>query len=122
MQNRLIYDGQCRMCNSTVGFLKKVDSKKVLGFKPYQLMEPDEIKELKNDGIEPEKSVIYISNGRIFTKSSAIIHIFIQLKGFWGIFGVFMIIPKTLRDKIYDWIAKNRYFWFGKTDQTSCNC
>lgn len=122
MQNRLIiYDGQCRLCNSTVGFLKKVDNKKVLGFKPHQLLEADEIKELKHVGIEPEKSVIYKTNGRIFTKSSAIIHIFIQLKGLWRIFGVFMIIPKTLRDKIYDWIAKNRYLWFGKCNNLNCN-
>ncbi|MBN2610932.1 MAG: DUF393 domain-containing protein [Bacteroidales bacterium] len=123
MKDRLvIYDGQCALCNNTVDFLKKADKQGVLQFMPFQLLDSGEKKLLENRGIKPEESVIFIKNGKLFTKSSAIIHIFIQIKGFWRVFGIFMMIPGILRDKIYDLIARKRYLWFGKAGQTSCNC
>jgi len=55
-------------------------------------------------------------DGKTYTKSTAVLKSLIALGGFWSIFGVFLIIPKPIRDWIYLWIAKNRYKVFEKKD------
>jgi predicted DCC family thiol-disulfide oxidoreductase YuxK len=59
-------------------------------------------------------TVILIRNGQLYTKSTAVLLLVRKLTGLWPLLSVFMIIPRFIRDPIYDWIAKNRYKWFGQ--------
>jgi predicted DCC family thiol-disulfide oxidoreductase YuxK len=66
--------------------------------------------------IQQIDSIILVTETKVYYKSSAAIKIASQLKGLWFLIGVFYIVPTFLRDKVYDFIAKRRYTWFGKYD------
>ncbi|WP_255263102.1 thiol-disulfide oxidoreductase DCC family protein [Priestia megaterium] len=61
-------------------------------------------------------SIILIDKGQIYTESTAILHIINKLTGPIRFFVLFWIIPKKIRDKVYRFIAKNRYRFFGKKE------
>jgi predicted DCC family thiol-disulfide oxidoreductase YuxK len=61
-------------------------------------------------------SFVLIMHDRPFTRSSAALLVARQMKGLWKLLYGFMIIPKFLRDGVYNLIANNRYKWFGKQD------
>lgn len=63
---------------------------------------------------ESENSVIFIRNRQLFFKSNAILEISRLLSFPYNLVSLFKIIPQFARDKIYDFIAGNRYKWFGQ--------
>ena len=74
-----------------------------------------------NEVPENEKmmeSIIYVKGNQYFRESSAILEILTDIGGFWKIVVVLKLIPKAIRDKIYQFIAKRRYRYFGK--RTTC--
>lgn len=63
------------------------------------------------------KSVVLIHEETAHTRSDVPLEAAWLLGGFWKVFYIFKILPKSLRDAIYNWIAKNRYRWFGKKEE-----
>ena len=61
-------------------------------------------------------SILLIEKNTLFTKSTAVLKIAKQLSGLYKLGYAFIIIPPFIRDTIYDFIAKNRYKWFGKKE------
>ena len=61
-------------------------------------------------------SVILIQNDQLYAKSDAALKVARQLSGIWPLLYGFIIIPRGIRDIVYNWIARNRYRWFGKKD------
>ena len=61
-------------------------------------------------------SFILYDGGKIFTRSTAALKMFSQLKG-WSWVKIFWVVPKFIRDAVYNLIAKNRYRWFGKKEE-----
>ena len=61
-------------------------------------------------------TVILYHNGKIFTHSDVPLEICRLLGGFWRLFLIFKLIPRALRNRIYNWVARNRYRWFGKSE------
>ncbi len=61
--------------------------------------------------------MVLLSGNKIFTKSTAALTIFKKLGGFWALLYTFIIVPRFIRDAVYDFIAKHRYQWFGKQNQ-----
>ena len=61
-------------------------------------------------------SVILYRNGRLYTRSSAALRIAAHLRFPWPMAVIFLAVPRVIRDAIYDWIARNRYRWFGKRE------
>lgn len=115
----IFFDGVCNLCNGAVNFI--IDRDRSGRFKFAALQSDFAKKKLALSGIEPHKldSIVVVdsSNGKIREKSSAALHIARKLNGLWPILYVFIILPRFLRDGVYDIIAKNRYRWFGRTDQ-----
>lgn len=62
-------------------------------------------------------SFILVQDGKAFTKSTGALKVAKELRGGWKYLYVFIIVPKFIRDGIYNWIAKNRYKWFGVRQQ-----
>jgi len=60
--------------------------------------------------------LVLIKNDKLYTHSDAALELCKQLDGAWKIFSVLKILPKSFRNMVYNWIAKNRYKWFGKKD------
>ena len=58
-----------------------------------------------------------IDKGQVYTHSDVALNVAKRLGGLWTLFLVFSIIPRSIRDRIYNWIARNRYRWFGEKEQ-----
>lgn len=117
MKNVIFFDGVCNMCNSLINFLIDIDKKDVLRFSPLQSkFAHSELKDY-DVNLEQMKSVIYLKNDKIYFKSSAVLEIFKDLGRGYKLLYVFkFIIPRFIRDGIYNFIGNNRYKWFGKRD------
>jgi len=107
----IIFDGICGLCNKSVNILLKLDKKKVFRYTPLQ---GEYVKTLE---LKPYiDSIVFYENGTLYYKSTAILKILRSLGGIWILTNVFYIIPRVMRDFIYDIIAKYRYKIFGKME------
>lgn len=113
----VLFDGVCSVCSGSVLFVIKRDAKSKLKF--ASLQSRFGVEQMKNFNLPPSSynSVLFISKGQLFQKSNAALEIARYLDGMWPALYIFKIVPVFIRDFIYDWIAKNRYRWFGKKDE-----
>ena len=109
----LLFDGVCNFCNFWVNFVIKRDPAKKLRFTTLQ-GETAKTLLADHDISNNLGTVIFIENGKAYTQSSAVLKVARQLNGGWKLFYGLIIIPKFLRDGIYNVVARNRYKWFGK--------
>lgn len=112
----LLFDGVCNLCNSSVNFIIDRDPKK--HFKFAALQSEFGQSKLKELGFNQEEfdSLVLLSHGKVYRKSSAALRIAKKLNGLWPLLYIFIIIPPFIRHGVYDIIGKNRYKWFGKQD------
>lgn len=112
----LLFDGYCNFCNNTVQFILKHEKKQDIFFASLQSEIGTEL--LQQYHIDPSQtdSLVLIENKRAYIKSSAALRVSKHLKGLYPALFAFMIVPVFLRNAVYDWIARNRYKWFGKSD------
>lgn len=113
----ILFDGICNLCNSSVNFIIKHDTREQFLFASLQ---SDAAKEIllqfssKNLNLD---SIILIETNTIYEKSTAALRISKNLNGGYKALYLFIIIPKFIRDWVYNLIAKNRYKWFGKKEK-----
>jgi predicted DCC family thiol-disulfide oxidoreductase YuxK len=111
----LFYDGVCNLCNGTVRFVLKRDRKQAFRFAALQSDYACDA--LARFGVTPELDTIYLLDGGVlYGRSSAALRIARQLRFPWPLMTVFLIVPKPIRDGVYNWVGRNRYRWFGRTD------
>ena len=112
----ILFDGVCNLCNSSVQFILKRDHENRFLFSSLQSSYAKE--NLPFDLVKENdlQSIILTNGHELKTKSTAALTIAKQLSGIWPVLYVFIIIPEPIRNIIYDFIAKNRYKWFGKRD------
>ena len=112
----ILFDGVCNLCNRSVNFIISKDRKDVFRFATLQ--SDIGISLLTKHGIDDSKtdSVILIDTNEYYERSSAILQIVKHLSGGYALLYFFIILPKSFRDWGYDYIAKNRYKWYGKKD------
>jgi predicted DCC family thiol-disulfide oxidoreductase YuxK len=110
----ILFDGECNFCNASIQFVLNHEKKSELFFSSLQSNKGKEIQDYF--GIKNSESVILIENNKLFIKSTAALRITKYLKGGFPLLYIFIIIPTFIRNVIYDYIAKKRYKWFGKTD------
>lgn len=119
----ILFDGVCNLCCGWIRFLIRRDKKAVFTFVPLQsdtgktLLETVDLK-AENLTTSNINTIVYIKNNQALIESEAVLEILTDLSGIWRIFGVLRLIPLSLRDKIYRYIAAKRYSLFGK--RTSC--
>jgi salicylate hydroxylase len=112
------YDGECMMCSRGIRFLAEHDSRHRLSFVALQSPLGREIEQ--QAGNASMSTVIVRKNGKVFTHSDAICQILKTMGGPWALLGTLgLLLPKGLRDRLYRFIARNRYRWFGKADTCS---
>jgi predicted DCC family thiol-disulfide oxidoreductase YuxK len=101
----ILFDGVCNLCNSSINFVIKRDSANLYKFTALQ--EAPGIGLLKQYGINTldTDSIILIENGKAYTKSSAALRVAKGLSGVWPVLYGFIIIPKWIRNAVYDKIA-----------------
>lgn len=114
----VLFDGVCNLCNAFVQFIIQRDPDAVFRFSPLQSEIGQSL--LKEAGLPTSElsTVILYNKGVFYTHSDVALQVVRHLPGFWSLLYSLRIIPKSIRDVIYDWVAQNRYRWFGK--QESC--
>ncbi len=113
----ILFDGVCNLCNGAVQFVIKRDNKNQFLFASLQSQEGIEILREYNLPSNKMNSFFLVDNGTVYDKSTAALRVLKKLKGLWRIFYIFIIVPKFIRDGVYNWIAKHRYQWFGRKDE-----
>jgi len=112
----IIFDGVCNLCNNSVHFIIKRDPQGLFAFTP---MQSETAKSLIAQYFEPEYEVdtfMLFKHKKLYLKSDAALEVVRDLNSFWPCLRMFKILPKPLRDFIYNQIAKNRYRLFGKRE------
>lgn len=104
MDKIVFYDGQCGLCQRSIAFLYKVDSKKELKFAPLN----GETYQLFFKGSSDLATVVFYDREEIFIKSEAIIQVLVSLGGVKKLAGLLRVFPLKWRDRVYDYIASNR--------------
>lgn len=116
IQNKgiIIFDGYCNLCSGLVQFLIKRDTNDYFRFTSLQSNSSKQIFITYQIPINYNESIILLIEKKVYLKSDAVLEIASKLGGIWSLFKVFRIIPKNIRDFLYDLIAKYRYQVFGK--------
>ncbi|MBE9917929.1 thiol-disulfide oxidoreductase DCC family protein [Paenibacillus donghaensis] len=116
--NRIVLvDGVCHLCQGLTRFIIERDPQAKFRFASLQSEIGAEL--LRQGGLPADgmDTVVLIENGHYYTHSAAVLRIFRQLKMPWPLLYAFVIIPPAIRNRMYGWVARNRYRWFGKDEQ-----
>jgi predicted DCC family thiol-disulfide oxidoreductase YuxK len=110
----ILFDGVCNLCNHSVRFVLARDPGERFAFAPLQSAKGRELLTRVGLAADARSSIVLVEGQRSFEKSDAVLRIFAGLSGLWPIFALLRVVPRKLRDAVYDWIAANRYRWFGQ--------
>lgn len=111
----VFFDGVCNLCQGSVRYLIKHDKKGVLKFASLQgNYAKDFVNETK---IQSMQSILFFDGKMLYKKSTAVLKLSRLLGGWHQLLLLGYILPRFVRDWIYNIVAKNRYRWFGKKDQ-----
>ncbi len=113
----ILFDGVCNLCNSSVQYVIKHDKEDIFMFAALQNEVGQQI--IKKYNIDTKKTdsiLLYTPKEGISYKSTAALKIAYHLDFPNNILSVFLIVPAFIRNWVYDYIAKNRYKWYGKKE------
>lgn len=114
-ENIILFDGMCNFCDASVQFIIRRDKQ---GMFKFASLQGEKGTTLRNKFALPDDldSFILVAGDKVHVKSSAALHVARRLRGLWKFLYIFMIVPRSIRDAVYDFVAKNRYKWFGKKE------
>ena len=115
-ERAIVFDGACNWCNAWVNLIIDRDSHERFKFGTLQSEEGQRILTTLQLPTEDFSTFILLEQTRVFTKSTAALRIARQLSGLWPLFYLGILIPRPLRDGLYDYVARHRYKWMGKAD------
>ncbi len=112
----LLFDGVCNLCNGSVQWVIVRDHKAVFKFAALQSETGQAALQKLGKSTEHFDSVMLVTDRGVLTKSDAAIAVAQGLGGWWSMAVVLKVFPRFLRNAVYDWVARNRYRWFGRTE------
>lgn len=113
----ILFDGVCNLCNTSIQYVIKHDKHNVFMFAPLQGKSGQKIiKDFNIDTSKTDSIILYNEKKGISYKSTAALKIATKLGFPQNVLGVFLIVPVFIRNLVYDFIARNRYKWYGKKD------
>ncbi len=112
----VLFDGACNLCVWSVQLVLRRDRRGYYRFAALQSPAGERL--LRQYGVDrpAEESVVLIEGGRAYTQSEAALRIARRLGGLWPLLGALVVVPRSLRDRLYLWIAAHRYRWFGRRE------
>ena len=112
----ILFDGVCNLCNTSINFVIRKDKKDCFRFAALQSEVGKEYTtKFKINSTETD-SIILIDQEKVYVKSTAALYIAKSLSGAYPLLFGFIIIPKFIRNWVYDFVARNRYKWYGKKE------
>jgi len=113
----LLFDGHCNLCNAWVQYIVKRDSSKTIRFASLQSKAGRRMLEEHKIDKNYIESLVFFEEGSFTFSSNAALRTLSYLDG-WQKHLIFLtVVPRSLRDLVYRFIAKNRYKWFGRREQ-----
>lgn len=112
----LLIDGECNVCDWTVRFVAPRDPEGRFAFAALQSPRGRRLLEQAGLADHPPDSVVLLEDGAVYLRSSAVLRVVRHLSGAWPLLSVLWLIPRPLRDRLYDAFAARRYRWFGRRD------
>ncbi len=112
-EKKVLYDGYCNLCNASVRFIRRHDKKKQFQFVAISDWDKEGIRTPLPD------SIVVIVDGNTYIEFDAILQIIHFLGGWFWLYKSAYLVPRFMRNALYRIVARNRYRWFGKSEQCS---
>ena len=112
----LLFDGVCSLCNGVVRFVAAHDRRGLVSFAPLDSPVGRTLLAHFDLPTDETDSVVFVERGRAYRKSEAAARLACYLDGPWSLAAGSRVVPRELRDAVYDVIADNRYDVFGRHD------
>ncbi len=112
----ILFDGVCNLCNASVQFVLKHDKNKIFRFASLQSAAGQLLLKENNLPNNSFNTFVLITSDKAYIRSTAALMVAKKLGGFTKLLYAFIVVPKFIRDAIYNLISKNRYKWFGKKE------
>ena len=112
----ILFDGVCNLCNASVQYVIKHDKKRLFRFASLQSFFGEKVLKENKLPYNTFNSFILLDRNKIYSRSTAALLVAKKLSGLTKLLYGFIIVPKFIRDFVYNLIAKNRYKWFGKKE------
>ncbi len=117
IQNPIVlFDGVCNLCNAAVLFIIKRDKKNLFRFASLQSSFGQSVLQKFHLSSDALNSFILFEKGKVYTRSAGALLVAKKLSGVWPLLYAFIVVPRFIRDAVYNFIANNRYKWFGKKE------
>ena len=113
----LLFDGHCNLCNAWVQYIVKRDSAKTIRFASLQSKAGRRMLEEHKIDENYIESLVFFEEGSFSVSSNAALRTLSYLDGWKKHLIFLLVVPRSLRDLVYRFIAKNRYKWFGRRGQ-----
>jgi predicted DCC family thiol-disulfide oxidoreductase YuxK len=112
----MLFDGVCNLCSGSVQFAIAHDPAANLRFAPIQSTHGQDFLRRRGLSVDDFETFYLIDNGRVFEKSTGFLRMVGYLRWPWPLLKAVWIVPRPLRDWLYDRIARNRYRLFGRRE------
>lgn len=112
----VLFDGVCNLCTWSVQFILRRDPQGYFRFAALQSPVGQQLLQMHGYSSTVLSSVVLIEQDRVYTSSDAALRIARHLNGWWPFVNLLRVVPRPIRDTIYQWIATHRYRWFGQRD------
>jgi predicted DCC family thiol-disulfide oxidoreductase YuxK len=109
----VLFDGECRMCSGWARFVSRRDPRGELELVPLQSEEGRELLARHGLPVDDMSTMAFVEGGEVWTKSTGVLRVLDRLPMPWPVLGGLRIVPRALRDAVYDVIARNRRRIFG---------
>jgi predicted DCC family thiol-disulfide oxidoreductase YuxK len=116
MRDVVIFDGICNLCSHSVQFVLRHEAKPEILFASLQSAPGARLLREFNFNPDEAKTFVLISGTVAYVKSAAAIRVVRQFRGAWKLLSAVWVIPRPVRDYVYDVVARNRYRWFGQLE------
>jgi predicted DCC family thiol-disulfide oxidoreductase YuxK len=112
----LLFDGHCNLCNASVSFVLPRDKKDRFRFASLQSEAGKALLSRIGIRVAETDSLVLIEGDKVYLRSEAALRTAKNLGGIWSLAYGLMLVPAFIRDGVYNWIARNRYHWFGRKE------
>ena len=113
----LLFDGHCNLCNGVVQFIIRRDPEAVFSFAPLQSAAGERLRDRADVSTDADDSVVLIDGDEAYVKSDAALRVARRLGLPWSLLWPFRVVPRRLRDAVYDVVAEYRYRVFGRREE-----
>jgi len=113
----LLFDGHCNLCNGAIQFVIRHDPEGVFSFAPLQSGAGERLRARADVTTDADDSVVLIEGSDAYVKSAAVLRVARRLGLPWSLAWPLRVVPRGLRDAVYDFVAAHRYQVFGRREE-----